>query len=54
MIKHCNMLPLVIESRNTRPIGHHNFHPEVLNLLKTKIQVSIYVSEDLKLKSSFP
>ena len=54
MIKHYNKLPLVTESRNIRPIGHHNFHPEVLDLFKIKRQVSIYVSEDLMLKSSFP
>ena len=54
MIKHYDKLPLVTESRNIRPIGHHNFHPEVLDLFKIKRQVSIYVSEDLMLKSSFP
>ena len=54
MIKHYNKLPPVTESRNIRPIGHHKFHPEVLDLFKIKRQVSIYVSEDLRLKNSFP
>ena len=54
MIKHYNKLPLVTESRNIRPISHHNFHPEVLDLIKIKRQESIYISEDLMLKSFFP
>ena len=54
MIKYYNKLPLVTESRNIRPIGHHNFRPEVLDLFKIKRQVSIYVGKDLMLKSSFP
>jgi hypothetical protein len=36
MMKHYNNLPLVTEKRNIRSIGHHNFHPEDLFLLKIK------------------